>query len=217
MGNIKLDSKLLPFIVILVGTVFFFFNDPPHSICTTQIESYKKSLKGKIYAYKDQKNIIPPKIKRAVEDCRQGKSSGSCIEYFDLVNTMMVSQNQVELKCMPELYAEKDIQDTIKKFFIISSVLAWGDEVPKDSKTNWFSDSNVLVYCKVKRALEEQLPKEEYDSLVDSVLASFPFAKLSFDYTESSEEYQKNKAILKMEKTEVFNKSILSLRCERYI
>jgi hypothetical protein len=96
---------------------------------------------------------------------------------------MMVSQNQVELKCMPELYAEKDIQDTIKKFFIISSVLAWGDEVPKDSKTNWLSDSNILVYCKVKRALEEQLPKEEYDSLVDSVLASFPFAKLGFDYT----------------------------------
>lgn len=215
--GIKLDSKFLPFVVIIVVTALFFLSDPPHSICSTQIESYKKSLKGKIYAYKDQKNIVPPKIKRAVDDCRQGKSSGSCIDYFDLINTMMINQNQVEGQCLQELFSEKDVQDTLKKFFTIASLLAWGDEVPKESKTNWFSDSNTLVFCKVKKAFEEQLSKEDYEALVGSILASFPFEKLSFDYSETSEEYQKNKAILKMDKAEVFNKSILSLRCERYI
>lgn len=216
MKNFKLDSKLLPFAVILIGTLFFFFNDPPHSICTTQIESYRKSLRGKIYGYRDQKNIVPPKIKRAVEVCREGKSSGSCIDYFELINAMMLNQNQVENQCLPELYAEKDILDNLKKFFVISSVLAWGEETPKESKTNWFSESNILVFCKVKRSLEEQLPKEEYDSLIESILNQFPYEKLSFEFSETSEEYQKNKAVLKLERQEVFSKSILSLRCERY-
>lgn len=215
--NIKLDSKLLPFIVIFLGSIFFFFNDPPHSICSTQIESYKKSLRGKIYGYMAQKNVIPAKIKKAVEACREGKSSGSCIDYFDLINAMMVNLNQIETTCLGELFLEKDILDTLKKFFLISSVLAWGDEVPKESKTNWFSDSNILVYCKVKKSLEENMPKEEYDSLVGSILGTFPFERLSFDFAEDSEEFQKNKAILKLERTEVLNKSILSLRCERYL
>lgn len=213
----KFDTRYLPFIIIFAGTILFYFYDPPHSICSTQIESYKKSLKGKIYGYKDQKNIIPAKIKKAVEVCRDGKSIGSCIEYFELINAMMVNLNQVELECMEELFSTQDILDTLKRFYVITSVLAWGDEMPKETKTNWFSESNILVYCKVKKNLEQYLPKEDFDALTDGILNTFPYERLSFEFTEDTEEYQKNKAMLKLERNEVFNKSIMSLRCERYL
>ncbi|MCB0368318.1 MAG: hypothetical protein KDD45_02490 [Bdellovibrionales bacterium] len=213
---INLNSKYLPFVIIFLGSLFFFWSDPPHSICSTEILSYKRSLKGAVYAYQDKKNIIPATITSAMATCRSGKSSGSCISYFDIINSMIINTNQVETSCLPELYADPNVMKYLKNFFLISSALAWGDEVPKESQTNWFSESNLLVFCKVKKSLKEYLPEEEYEGLVNTALSSFPYKILSFEYKEDSVEYQNNKAILKMNKQDVYNKSILSLRCERY-
>ncbi len=217
--KIKLDisSKLIPFIVIFLGTIFFFFYAPPPSICKDQIDSYKRSLRGKIYGYREQKNVIPPKIKKAVEYCREGKSNGSCIDYFELINQMSMNLNQIEEQCLGELFLEKDVLDIFKRFFLIASLLAWGDEVPKEAKTNWFSDANTLVFCKVKKNLEEHLPKEEYEELVTNIINSVPFTKLGLDSANDAEETKNNRAILKLDRNEVLNKSILSLRCERIL
>ena len=110
-SKLNLNSKLLPILVILAGTLFFFISDPPQSPCGAQIEAYKKSLKGKLYSYKIDRNIIPSAIKRSSDFCRQGKSLGSCIDYFEIINSMMNNLNQLDSECFSELLNEKEFID----------------------------------------------------------------------------------------------------------
>lgn len=215
-AKLNLNSKLLPILFILVGTIFFFISDPPQSPCGAQIDTYKKSLKGKLYSYKVDKNIIPSAIKKTSDFCRQGKSLGSCIDYFEIVNSMMNNLNQLDTECFSELLNEKEFIENLKRYFSITVLLAWGDKVPEETKTGWLSESNILVFCKVKNFLEANLDPDDNETLKNKLLASLPYSKLGLSAIDNSEELAENKAINKLGKEKVLEKSLLSVRCERY-
>lgn len=178
------------------------------------MQSYRQSVVGKMYGQRSGKNIIPAKINEAMVRCKTGKTSGSCIDLFDLINEALTKLNQLDNECWSNLLEEKNIFENSKKFFLIISLLAWGDKVPADNKDNWLSQSNIFVYCKNKKFLKTVMEPDDFDNLVSASIQSFPFEKLPFDFDENSAEYINNKAIKKISSEEILSKSILSIRCE---
>tara|TARA_B110001454_G_C12723310_1_gene436575 strand:- start:60108 stop:60749 length:642 start_codon:yes stop_codon:yes gene_type:complete len=210
----KIDKAYLPFIILGALAVFLFFYDPPASICEVQMKSYRMSMVGKLYGRRVDKNVIPAKISDAVTSCQRGKTSGSCMNFFDIINDAITNLNQFDDECLPGLIEEKPLFENAKKFFLIMNILAWGDRVPADNRDNWFSQSNLYVYCKNKNFLKSVMEPDAFDGLVAQSIRSFPFEKLPFDFDENSPEFLNNKAINKMPVEEVTAKSILSIRCE---
>lgn len=210
----KIDKAYLPFIVLGALAVFLFFYDPPASICEVQMKSYRLSMVGKLYARRADKNILPAKITEAVARCQAGKSSGSCMDFFDIINEAITNLNQFDDECRPGLVEEKPIFENSKKFFLVMNALAWGDRVPADNRDNWMSQSNLYVYCKNKKFLKSVMDTEAFDSLSAQSIRSFPFEKLPFDFDENSEEFINNKAINKLPIEEITSKSLLSIRCD---
>ena len=211
----NINKAYLPFIILALVAVVLFFYDPPHSICTDQLKSYRQSLVGKLYARRVAKNIIPAKIADSVLRCQTGKTSGSCIDFFDIMNEALTKLNQLDGECHPSLVDEKSLFENSKKFFLVLNAIAWGDRVPTDNKDNWLSQSNIFVYCKNKNFLKSIMEPSDFDGLVMQSVKSFPFAKLPIDVAEDSEEAMNNKAIDRISYDEIISKSILSVRCDR--
>lgn len=211
---VKIDKSYLPFIILGGLAIVLFFYDPPASICEVQMKSYRLSMVGKLYGRRVEKNILPAKISDSVSRCQRGKTSGSCMDFFDIVNDALTNLNQFDEECRAGLIEEKPIFENSKKLFLIMNILAWGDRVPADNRDNWLSQSNLYVYCKNKNFLKSVMEPEAFDGLVAQSIRSFPFEKLPFDFDENSEEFINNKAINKMPMEEIMAKSLLSVRCE---
>lgn len=212
---IKINKSVLPFIILGALALFLFFYDPPASICEVQMKSYRLSMIGKLYGRRVEKNILPAKILDSLSRCQHGKTSGSCMDFFDIVNDALTNLNQFDDECRSRLIEEKPIFENAKKFFLIMNLLAWGDRVPTDNRDNWLSQSNLHVYCKNKNFLKSVMEPEAFDGLVVQSISSFPFEKLPFDFDENSEEFLNNKAVNKMPIEEITAKSLLSVPCER--
>ncbi len=209
-----INKAYLPFIIIAIVAGLLFAYDPPHSICEDQMKSYRLSMLGRLYGRRVEKNIIPAKITDAISSCQKGKTSGSCMDFFDIINDALIKLNQFENECLPGLVNEKNVFENSKKFFLILNAIAWGDRVPTDNKDNWLSQSNIYVYCKNKNFLKSIMPPEDYDALVARSVRSFPFEKLPFDFSEESDEFLNNKAINKLSPEEIISKSLMGIRCE---
>jgi hypothetical protein len=210
----KINKAYLPFLVLAAVAIGLFFYDPPHSICQDQLKSYRFNMAGKIYGRRVDKNIMPARINEAVPRCQKGKSMGSCMDFFDLMNETLSKLNQFDAECLPGLVEEKAIFENAKKFFLIVNLLAWGDKVPADNRDNWLSQSNLFVYCKNKNFLKTVMEEEDFEKLVNTSIQSFPYEKLPFDFSEESEEFINNKAAKKISTEEILSKSILSIRCD---
>lgn len=210
----KINKAYLPFFVLAAVAGLLFLYDPPHSICHDQLKSYRLSMIGKLYGRRVEKNIIPAKINESLIRCQTGKTSGSCIDLFDIINEMLTKLNQLENECVADLVNEKPIFENSKKFFLIANALAWGDKVPTDNKENWFSQSNIFVYCKNKNFLKKIMDPADFEGIIAQSVHSFPFEKLPFDFREDSEEFINNKAINKISFEEILGKSLMSIRCE---
>lgn len=178
------------------------------------MKSYRLSMVGKLYGRRVEKNVIPSKIAEAINRCKTGKTNGSCIDFFEIINEALVKLNQFDSECIPGLADEPQIFENAKKFFLIINAVAWGDKVPVDNKENWLSQANIYVYCKNKNFLKSIMEPDDFNKLVTQSVQSFPFEKLPFDFSEDSEEFLNNKAINKMTFEEIVNKSLLSVRCE---
>ncbi len=209
----SINKAYLPFIVLAIVAGALFLYDPPHSICQDQLKSYRLSLVGKLYGRRAEKNILPAKIAEAVSRCKTGKSNGSCIDFFDIMNEALTKLNQFDNECLPTLVEEAAVFENAKKFFLIINSIAWGDHVPADNKENWLSQANVYVYCKNRNFLKSIMDPTDFEKLVGQSLRSFPFEKLPFDFNEDSEEFINNKAINKLSTEEIMSKSLLALRC----
>ncbi|MBL7542257.1 MAG: hypothetical protein JNL11_00490 [Bdellovibrionaceae bacterium] len=210
----KINKAYLPFIVVGAVAVIMFFYDPPYSICHNQLQSYRLSMVGKLYGRREGKNVLPAKIGSAVVSCKTGKTVGSCIDYFEIINEALTRINQLDGECFAGLVDEKPLFENSKNFFLIMNAIAWGNKVPSDNRDNWLSQANLFVYCKNKNFLKSVLTAEEFDGLVSQSIRSFPYEKLPFDFDENSEEFLNNKAVNKMAIEDVVAKSILSIRCE---
>lgn len=210
----KIDKAYLPFLILGALAVFLFFYDPPASICEVQMKSYRLSMVGKLYGRKVEKNVMPAKISDAVSRCQKGKTSGSCMDFFDIINDALTNLNQFDDECRPGLTEEKPLFENSKRFFLIMNALAWGDKVPVDNRENWFSQSNLYVYCKNKNFLKSIMEPEAFDGLVAQSIRSFPYEKLPFDFDENSDEFINNKAINTLSVEEITAKSIMSIRCD---
>lgn len=178
------------------------------------MRSYRASMAGKLYGRRVQKNSIPAKINEAVTRCQKGKTSGSCIDFLDIMNEALSRLNQFDQECFSGLIDEKNIFENSKKLFLIMNAIAWGDKVPLDNRDNWLSQANLFVYCKNKNFLKAVMTSETFEELVHRSVRSFPFEKIPFDFDENSDEVLTNKAVNKMPIEEIISKSIISIRCE---
>ena len=172
----KLPKAVIASLVIGGAIFFIILNDPPHTLCDTQLEHFKSLQKG--ITYKDNKDFHKEKalLNRKKESCEKENRPGSCYEYFAYLKRLLKNFQVLSPECEAIIFAETPIKKALKSALTLITALAWREEVltGRVSKYNWLSRSDMYLFCDIKNKYIQQYGQPAYESLEQQIISLLP-------------------------------------------
>ncbi|MFN8791114.1 MAG: hypothetical protein ACK5Y2_06630 [Bdellovibrionales bacterium] len=205
---------------ILLGIVVFMVMSPPHTICDTQREQAEETLIGTTKPIKVQKQTHPPKILRALEACYEGRTTGACHDYFQILKGLAKSVLSASSECRAEIYEISDIQNRLQEGAQNLVLLAWGDQPPGSEPADRFGplqDSEIALFCYVKAAIVAGIQDQGWHKLRKKISEELPGEKVKLPENPSDSIPTARPATQLMSELDIWNRSLFSVRCENYL
>jgi len=111
----------------MVAVVFIILQDPPHTICRTQVDNFKSRQKGIIYKDPDIKNRKKPLMDTLIEECKGNNSPGSCYGLFSRTRRLVKDFHSISQECLQDLARLKELRKNIFSIYDLMIRLAWGE------------------------------------------------------------------------------------------
>ena len=155
----KLPKAVIASLVIGGAIVFIILNDPPHTLCDTQLEHFKSLQKGLIY--KDSKDFHKEKalLKRKKESCEKENRPGTCYEYFAYLKRLLKDFQVLSTECKAIIFSEAPVKSSL------TSAL---------SKYNWLSRPDMHLFCNIKNKYIQQYGQPAYEKLEQQIINLLP-------------------------------------------
>ena len=148
-----LSKTTLAVLVITGAIIFIIAQDPPHSICRTQIENFKTSQKGFLDKDPKVKTRKKPLLEVLIDTCKQHNSPGSCYGLFSRTRKFIRDFKLVSTSCRTEFASLSKVRNQLSALYILMIRLAWGDTPPVayQDKLGWLSDVDMSLFCLIKK------------------------------------------------------------------
>lgn len=213
----SLPKPVLAILVISAALIFFMLNDPPHTVCQVQVENLRESLKGQVFPVVVNKNTLPPVIVRAQEACRQGNSSGSCLEYFGILRKAARDVKNYSSECRVELVEIPEVRRSFYEGVILLTKMAWGSSAPEPgmARFGWLQESEIGLFCLLKDVYSQGLGDEAWNGLRMNIYQELP-GELRPGLPGSQVGQESPRAMATMDEKDIWARSLFSVRCENY-
>ena len=127
--------------------------DPPHTMCRTQIENFKQTQKGIIYEdpnIKTKENL--PLLTILIQECKKYNSPGACYGLFSRIKHFIHDFKLVSKDCRQDFSSLSKVKKNLFEVYGLMVRLAWGDAPPVEyqDKMNWLSDLDISLFCLIK-------------------------------------------------------------------
>ncbi|QDK36888.1 hypothetical protein [Bdellovibrio sp. NC01] len=214
----SLPKPVLAILAILVGIGVVMMINPPHTVCDTQEEALRESLKGTLFPTEVKKNKIPPTLGRAKEACQVGNSAGSCFEYFSALKDIAQEVGKASSECTAQLYGVKEVSSAIGDGIEVMARLAWGVKPPEPGpeKFGWMQDAEVASFCRLKSIYARANGEEAWNGLRAKIFNKLPGEEIPVTTDPNVVAVEPKKATAVLSELDIFNRSIFSVRCEVY-
>lgn len=214
----SLPKPVLAILVIVAALIFFMLNDPPHTVCQVQADNLKESLKGQLFPATVNKNKIPAILFRTQEACQQGNSSGSCLEYFGILRKAARDIKNYSSECKPELVNIPEVRKALTDGVTLMAKMAWGSRPPEQgmARFSWLQDSEIGLFCLMKDVYSQGLGDEAWSALRTNIYKELPGEPSLGKPGASNVAEEAPKATITMVETDIWARSIFSVRCENY-
>ena len=223
----KTPRPLLVFIVLAAALVFIISQNPLSDGCEVEISNFGREVRGILTGYKNnQKKIQYAQINYAREQCKEGNSQGSCEDYFKAVKRVADATRVVSPKCYIKLKEEyKDLTNALATGIKIMALAAWGDKPPEGigQRMGWLTEGDIFAFCRSKNGLVALTSLEEYKGLRASVYREFPDRWPEKEPLETRAAMPRPRALMSatnvkgtLKESEVYERSLFSLRCDLY-
>lgn len=171
-----LPKSVIAFGAILIGFVFIVLNDPPKTVCDSQLELFREAQKSFLYPQKGSGLERPALIKELVEVCQHDNSPGGCFELFVRLKKLAVDLNNIPRQCSEKASAEPEISRWLWRSLKLMAQMAWGERAPASysDKHGWFDGSDVALYCDLKKNAERLFGQEAFASWREGVIHELP-------------------------------------------
>ncbi len=179
-----LPKSVLVFGLLAAGVVGVILYDPLASVCDPQIANFQSQFVGDLYPYRVKNSqstqTAPPRMRDYLSQCREGASSGSCYQYFEVIRRVVSYVNQSDEACYPEFQQVKPLADSLKGGMRLMLFLAWSEGPVSDSLTDiqgWMKEYELSTFCDVQGGLKKMMGEEAYEDFKWAMISSLP-AKL---------------------------------------
>jgi len=192
-------KNLLAFTAIAVGIVFIILNQPPHSLCDSQLEVLNEA-QGK-FLYKDPKSkaILTTEYERLRDHCKATNDPGGCYELFHELKILLHDLGMSTSECVPVIGRIKEVNRAMWESVEIIVRLAWGEVPPASyaSKLGWLDAADISLYCQLKAGLIGVQGETVWESFREKMIRELPGAK-------------------DLPRNQIWDLSIFSENCARY-
>ena len=187
--------------MLTVAIFFIVIQDPPHTICRTQIETFKESQKGILYKDPEIKTRKKPLLELMIETCKKQNMPGSCYGLFTRTRIFIKDFKKVSEECHSSLASMGEIKRNLFAVYDLMIRQAWGAKPPVEyqDQLNWYTDLEMFLFCQIKKNI--------IDFYGATTLASF----------EREKTFKKLPGAENMSENQIRELSILSKNCARYL
>lgn len=197
---LSIPKLILVIVVLVIGFGVIIYNDPPRTVCDSQLDVFKESQKEFLYSRPGLNQTVQgPLYTDLFALCQAGNSPGGCFEFFVRLRKMNQDLETVPTHCSETVAEEKIVRSVILSSMKLMAKISWGDRGPASTykRTGWLDTSDLVVYCDLKRQAIRIYSQEVYDQWQAKTIAGLP---------ESD----------KLETDQALQRSLFATSCELY-
>ena len=161
----KIPKFLLASLIIIGAIIVILLNDPPHTLCDTQVEHFTALQKNRGVYNKTR-------LRKKYKLCEKEQAPGVCYEYFAILKKLLKDFNVLSDECTTLVYSKPDVKSTLSQALTLMTTLAWREEVltGQVSKYNWLNRSDLFLFCNIKRKYVMYYGQKNYKALENQIL-----------------------------------------------
>ena len=163
--------------VIIIAIAVIVLQNPPHTVCRTQVDRFKYWQQGSIYKLQGDKLNKAPAMQVLLKNCKKLSSPGGCYGLFNKTRVFLRDFDLVSVDCKESFVALKEVKSTLFAMYDLMIRLAWGDQPPdvrKGNLFNWFSDLEVSLFCSIKKHIINLYGEEQLRVLEQNTFKKLP-------------------------------------------
>lgn len=192
----SIPKNVLGPILVILGIVYFYFQDPPKSICDTQFVHFKQQTQKYLYGTEKNSIKIPAQYVYDFDACRESNSIGGCYDWSEGLKKTLKLSRSVPAECGPRLEELSPLMSYYASSLRLYSQISWNNtETVRARLFHWLDNEDLIIFCRLKNEYTRLAGKEGYSAVQMSL-----FNELS----------QLKKP---MRKEEVWKRTVLSFDC----
>lgn len=174
----SLPKTVLAIGAIIAGFIFIILNDPPRTVCDSQMELFREAQKSFLYPQKSNGIERPAQIEDLIELCQHDNSPGGCFELFVRLKKLAVDLENIPRQCSETASSENAIDKWLWKSLKLMAQMAWGERAPASyfDKHGWFDASDISLYCDLRGSAERIFGPEKFSYWREGVIKDLPGA-----------------------------------------
>ena len=230
MGLDQIVSKIpKPFLVVLVlgiSLIFIVFNNPLKDECGIKSQIFLDEMRGITGTLTLKTKTQFAQLGTWRDRCRDGNSIGACEDYFNGLRKMTKGLQVLPEKCLPKFSEENEWFLKVTTQAIVSlALIAWSEKPPSGvtERLGWLTESEVQIFCKLKKTYADLAGDESLAKLKNNVYQMYPDAwpeTVSADLRTAESRPMAFKTPANpngtLEKNQIYERSLFSIRCDLY-
>lgn len=173
----SLPKPVIGLIVVIVGFIFIVINDPPKTICETQLQSFRHLQGTFIYGQSiDGSSKRPPLAQELHDLCLQENGTGGCFEYIQQLKRFTNDLKSLPRECSAVAASEQQIPYWLLKSLKLMAQIAWGERAPASYSRRhaWFDAADIAVFCDLRETAVRILGPDSFNKWRDDLIATLP-------------------------------------------
>lgn len=203
------------FILAIVGIMLA---HPQYSACQTQIEIFRKNMRGELFPNPMKRLALPGKIKSGISACQAGNSPGSCLELFEALKKLNRQMRNFPESCQADLGQIPEVKGALEASMALMAQIAWGEQPPEspEGRMRWFEAGDLANFCEARNAYIRLYGKETYEAYQKAVTAQLPGEPAQFVDGKCVNCDFRKKAKDMFPTEEIWKRSLFSIACSKY-
>ena len=173
----KFPKGLVAFVVITLGIAFIVINDPPKTLCDSEVEIFKKDHRHFLAPIpKSNKNITQYDLQKDL--CKRANGPGGCYEFFTQVRKLLQSIEGTPKQCRQKIGNIPQVKKALWQTARLFTHMAWGSSPPTSSyeKLGWYDYSDINTFCRLQDRIKELYGAREWSEMQEAMFIKLPGA-----------------------------------------
>lgn len=146
-----IPKTLLGPLAVIAAIVFFYFQDPPKTICDTQFSIFRQEVYKYLYGTAKNGIPIPALFIKDIESCRNSNTVGGCYDWSEGLKKIIFASRKIPQQCSSRLQEVEPLMTYYAGSLRVYAHISWNNtEIVRTRLYHWLDAEDLIVFCRLK-------------------------------------------------------------------